>query len=70
VARYNHQKDSVDEDRIADERMNKGLAATSFLLDELWDVIRLGSKPNKAWSSTSAFGPILDIGHAEHFVRV
>jgi hypothetical protein len=29
----------------------------------------LGSKPNKAWSSTSAFGPIPDIGHAEQFVR-
>src|SRR5712664_459106 len=29
----------------------------------------LGSEPNKAWSSTSAFGPIPDIGHAELLVR-
>src|SRR5512144_899679 len=29
----------------------------------------LGSKPNKAWSSTSAFGPTPDFGHAELLIR-
>jgi hypothetical protein len=31
---------------------------------------QLGSKPNKACSSTSAYGPISDIGHVEQFVGV